>query len=78
MTTKKIMSVMWPAFLAACALEMVVFGLFDPFESSLLGRFVGVSRQTAYTLGFGLFWLITTASSALSVWMTTSASSADD
>ncbi len=78
MRAKQIMSVLWPAFLMACVLEMLVFGLVDPLEAGSFAKYHAISRQTVYALGFGVFWLITTASSALSVWLVSGTAEVDD
>jgi len=65
MSGKKIMSITWPAFLGACLLELMVFGLVDPQDVHLPGRALGWSRQAVYTAAFFAFWGICMASSAL-------------
>ena len=62
---KKWMLVVWPAFLAACGLEMVVFALFDPHDLQGWVRGWGLGRQAIYTLAFFTFWTIATSSSWL-------------
>ena len=69
MQAKQIMSVLWPAFLSACVLEMLVFGLVDPSDLGWIGQHAEISRQTVYALAFLLFWGVTTVSSGLSVWL---------
>lgn len=61
----RLLSVLWPSFLAACALEMLVFGLIDP--GAIHWPIAGgpASRQAVYAFGFFAFWAATTASSAL-------------
>ena len=61
--------VAWPAFLAACLLEGLVFGLVDPAEIHWPGRFSEPSRLSVYTAAFFSFWLIGMASSALVLWL---------
>ena len=61
------MWILWPAFLQACALEVVVFALVDPAELSWRGEALHASRQAVYTLGFFVFWLLAVAGSALTV-----------
>lgn len=58
-----------PAFLAACLLEALVFGLVDPGEVHWPGHTVQPSRLGVYTLAFFSFWLISMASSALVLWL---------
>lgn len=47
---------LWPAFLAACALELVVFAVVDPLELHLFGQPIAFSRQAIYTGAFFVFW----------------------
>lgn len=61
--------IMWPAFLAACLLEGLVFGLVDPAEIHWPGRFAEPDRLSVYTAAFFAFWLIGMASSALVLWL---------
>jgi len=65
MSGRKIMSITWPAFLAACLLELLVFGLVDPHDVHLPGQPPGWSRQAVYTAAFFVFWMVCMASSAL-------------
>ncbi len=69
MQGKQIMSVLWPAFLSACVLEMLVFGLVDPSDLGWVSQHAEISRQTIYALAFLAFWAVTTISSGLSVWL---------
>lgn len=65
MWTQRIMWVAWPAFLAACLLELAVFALVDPLELHWAGRALGGSPQGIYTAGFFVFWLISTGACLL-------------
>lgn len=67
--TKTWVLIAWPAFLAACLLQGLVFGLIDPTEIHWPGQFPQPSRQAVYTLSFFSFWLITMACSGLVVWL---------
>ncbi len=69
MWTQRLMSIGWPAFLAACALEMLVFGLVDPQELHWSGHPLGWSRQTIYSLSFFVFWLIAAAACTMTAFM---------
>lgn len=60
--------VLWPSFVMAAVLEMLVFWVVDPGE---LMAAAGLSRMGLYTLAFFVFWGATAAASALSVWMWT-------
>jgi hypothetical protein len=58
----RILRVLWPAFFAAGALEMLVFAFVDPGELQTLGgERLGLSRQAVYTLSFFAFWAIVAA-----------------
>ena len=64
---KKWMLVVWPAFLAACVMEMLVFALFDPHDLRWFGADLGLSSTGIYSLAFFAFWAVTAASSTLTV-----------
>jgi hypothetical protein len=55
---RALMAVAWPAFLAACAIELIVFGFADPLDLRWAGGPLGWSRQTVYTAAFFAFWAI--------------------
>ena len=61
----RMMWIAWPAFLAACALELMVFAVVDPLELQWSGQNLGWSRQSVYTLAFFAFWLVCTGACAL-------------
>jgi hypothetical protein len=65
MWAQRIMWTVWPAFLAACALELVVFAFADPMELQWGGQPLGMSRQGIYTVSFFIFWVISLAACAL-------------
>lgn len=70
MQAQRWMWILWPAFLLACALEVVVFALVDPGDLNWRGEALGASRQAVYTLGFFVFWLLATGSGALTLMLT--------
>ena len=61
--------VIWPAFIAACLLQALVFAMVDPAELHWPGHLLQASRQGVYTLAFFSFWLITIACSSLVLWL---------
>ena len=61
------MSILWPAFLLACATELLVFGLVDPADLHWRKEALGLSPQAVYTAGFFLFWLLAAAAGALTL-----------
>jgi hypothetical protein len=62
---QKWMWIVWPAFLSACVLELVVFALVDPQDLSWSGQPLSLSRQGVYTAAFFVFWAISMVCSAL-------------
>jgi hypothetical protein len=59
------MWILWPAFLMAGVLEIVVFAFFDPNDLHWMGEPVKWSRNAVYSVAFFAFWAITSVSSAL-------------
>ena len=62
---KRIMWIVWPSFLMAGVLEILVFAMVDPQDLHWFGQAVQLSRQGIYTVAFFAFWLVTLLSSAL-------------
>ena len=54
-------AVLWPAFVAACLLEVVVFAAFDPHDVHVFGLSFEADRETVYSIAFFAFWGVTTA-----------------
>ena len=65
MWAQRLMWVMWPAFMSACVLELLVFAVADPLELHWGGQALGWSRQGVYTVAFFVFWVLAMGSSAL-------------
>ena len=61
--------VTWPAFLAACVLEALVFSAVDPSEVHWPSLTVQPSRQAVYTAAFFSFWLVAISCSSLVLWL---------
>lgn len=60
------MAVLWPSFLMAGVLEMVVFAFVDPTQLQLFGgELLDWSPTAVYTVAFFLFWGLIAVSSAL-------------
>jgi hypothetical protein len=55
----------WPAFMAACVLELMVFAVVDPVELQWSGHNLGWSRQSVYTIAFFAFWIVSMLACAL-------------
>lgn len=62
---QRVMWILWPSFLMAGVLEILVFAMFDPQDIHWFGQSIQMSRQGIYTAAFFVFWLITMLSSAL-------------
>jgi hypothetical protein len=66
---KRWVLIVWPAFVAACLLEAMVFSMIDPGELHWPGYLVQPSRQGIYTITFFCFWLISMVGSGLAWWL---------
>jgi hypothetical protein len=74
MVSQRMMSVVWPAFIMAGVLEMLVFAVVDPHDMQWFGQPFEMSRQGIYTLAFFAFWLVTSLSSMLTTYLATPSS----
>lgn len=74
MLAKKLMWVLWPSFLSACLIEMLVFAVVDPQDLHWLGRNMEISRDAVYTIAFFVFWLIVSAASAMAIFLASTSS----
>jgi hypothetical protein len=64
---RKLIWIIWPAFIVAAVAESVFFTVFDPFDLHFFGTPLELSREAMYTLGFFGFWGLGIASSAFTV-----------
>lgn len=64
--THRLAPVLWPAFLAAGLMEMLVFAFVSPSELHWGQAFRGLPPAGIYTLAFFAFWGVT----SLSSWLT--------
>lgn len=62
---QRLIAILWPSFLTSGVATILFFTAFDPQHLLLETRFAEMSRLGAYTVGFFLFWLLTTITSAL-------------
>ncbi len=63
---RRLAAVMWPAFLMAGVLEMLVFSLVDPGDLHWLGgSAVEADHKAVYTVAFFAFWVVVALGSAL-------------
>lgn len=63
--SRRWMWIVWPAFLVAGVLEILVFAMVDPQDLHWFGQPLGISRQGVYTLAFFVFWVVAMISSGL-------------
>jgi hypothetical protein len=71
----KLMWVLWPAFLAAGVLEMLVFAVIDPEDMRWMGQSLTWPRQAIYSLWFFVLWGVTALASSLSLLLSRSGES---
>lgn len=64
--THRLVTVLWPAFLAAGVMEMLVFAFVAPSELHWGKAFIDMPPAGIYTLAFFAFWGVT----SLSSWLT--------
>lgn len=64
------LQILWPAFIAAGVMELLVFAHVDPADvHTVAGAPVELSRQAVYTLSFFAFWVVIAAAGAVSCWL---------
>ena len=66
-----LMVVLWPSFLMAGILELLVFALVDPSELARLDRLHPISNSAVYTVAFVLFWAVVSIGAGVSVLLAT-------
>lgn len=67
---RALMQILWPAFVAAALLELLVFAHVDPADvHTLAGTRLELSRQAVYTLSFFGFWAACALACATSWWL---------
>ena len=67
---RAVLQILWPAFVAAGVMELLVFAHVDPADvHTLAGAPIELSRQAVYTLSFFGFWIVIAAAGAVSAWL---------
>ena len=64
-TIQQVISVLWPSFLTAGVATILFFVAFDPHLIMVVSGYGDISRLGGYTIGFFLFWILTSTSCAL-------------
>jgi len=62
---QRVIAILWPSFLMAGVATIMFFTAFDPQMLLMDTRFADLSRLGAYSIGFFLFWMLTSASCIL-------------
>jgi hypothetical protein len=66
MTTPRSLQILWPAFLVAGLLEMLVFAVVDPGDlHGFGGAAIAWPRQAIYTVTFLILWAAVAAAAAV-------------
>ncbi len=64
---RRTLQILWPAFVAAGVLEMLVFAVIDPADLRWFGGApLGWSAQAVYTVTFLMFWVAIATAGAVS------------
>ncbi len=63
--TQRVIAVLWPSFLTAGVATILFFTAFDPQIILAVSGYSEISRLGGYTIGFFLFWMLTSSSCAL-------------
>jgi len=64
------LQILWPAFVAAGVMTLLVFAHVDPADvHTLAGTPIELSRQAVYTLSFFGFWAVIALAGAVSCWL---------
>lgn len=73
---QRALRVLWPSFLMAGIMEILVFAVVDPEQLHWFGGpAIGWSREAIYSVSFLIFWAVITASTVLSLLLMRSPSS---
>ncbi|MDH5181468.1 MAG: hypothetical protein OEZ39_00175 [Gammaproteobacteria bacterium] len=62
---QQVVSILWPSFLTAGAATILFFTAFDPQLIMEVSGYGEISRLGGYSMGFFLFWMLTSTSCAL-------------
>jgi len=63
----RVMQIVWPAFVVAGVLEMLVFAVIDPADLHWFGgAAINASAQAIYTVTFLMFWAAIATAGAIS------------
>jgi len=63
--TQAIIAILWPSFIVAGVATILFFTAFDPQMMMAISGYGDISRLGGYSIGFFLFWLLTSISCML-------------
>jgi hypothetical protein len=64
--TTRVLCVLWPSFVMAGVLEMLVFSMVDPAQLHWFGgELLGWSNTAVYSVAFLVFWLLISTAGAV-------------
>jgi hypothetical protein len=67
-TRERVLLVLWPAFLMAGVLEMMLFAVVDPSSLEWFGvEPIGWSRNAVYSVTFFIFWAVISVSAFITM-----------
>lgn len=67
---QRVLTILWPAFLMAGVLEMLVFAFADPGDLHTLdGAVIPWPPQAIYSVAFFVFWAVIATASAMTLWL---------
>ena len=67
---QRLLTILWPAFVMAGVLEILVFALVDPGELHGFGGSAAAwPPQAVYSVAFLVFWAVIAAASAVTLWL---------
>ena len=76
MEARRGLVVLWPAFMMASVLEMLVFAFVDPANLTWFGaERLDWPVQAVYTVAFFVFWAVIAISSGITLWLDSSPAS---
>jgi len=64
-TIQKVIAILWPSFLTSGVATILFFTAFDPQLIVSVSGYGEITRTGGYTIGFFLFWLLTSISCLL-------------
>jgi len=62
---QRVIAVLWPSFITSGIATGLFFTTFDPLDLLAASNQADISRMGVYSIGFFLFWLLTSSTCAL-------------